>query len=103
MKYKASFKLTNPEKTESFMVRSIVTIGESASFSYGNGKFMSIDFSECRELMGRDMHLDIRYDKRYSSADEPAFIKTFIKDNWSGLNGGWKASHVTVKTIFELK
>lgn len=104
MKYKVSFKLTNqPEKTESFMVRSIFEIGESASFSYGNGKYMSIHFTdECREMMGRDMHFDIRYDTRYSSQDEPEFIKAFIKDTWHGKNGAWKASHITVKTIFEL-
>jgi hypothetical protein len=103
MKYKVSFKLTNPEKTKSFMVRSIVTIGDSKAFAYGNRKYMHIDFSECREVMGSDLSYDIRYDRRYSSSNEPEYIKTFIKDQWSGQNGSWKASYITIKKIFELK
>lgn len=103
MKYKVSFKLTNPEKTKSFMVRGIFEIYESGAFDYGNRKGLHMDFSQCREIMGSDMTYDIRYDTRYSSQDEPAYIKTFIKDQWSGQNGSWKASYITVKTIFELE
>ena len=103
MKYKLSFKLINPEKTNSFMVRGIVTIGDSKAFAYGNRKYMHIDFSECREVMGSDLSYDIRYDTRYSSEDEPAYIKTFVKDNWSGQKGSWKAQYITVKKIFELE
>jgi hypothetical protein len=103
MKYKVSFKLTNPEKTKSFMVRGIFEIYESGAFAYGNRKGLHMDFSESREVMGSNMNFDIRYDTRYSSQDEPTYIKTFVKDQWSGLNGSWKASYITVKTIFELK
>ena len=103
MKYKVSFKLTNPDKTKSFMVRSIVEIGKSGAFNYGNGKFMHMDFSQCREVMGQDLSFDIRYDVRYDGTNEPEYIKTFIKDNWSGQNGSWKAQYITIKKIFELK
>ena len=103
MKYNVSFKLTNPEKTKSFMVRGIFEIYESGAFAYGNQKGLHMNFSQCREVMGSDMNFDIRYDTRYSSQDEPAYIKTFVKDQWSGQNGSWKASYVTVKTIFELE
>ena len=103
MKYKVSFKLSNPDKTKSFMVRSIVEIGKSGTFNYGNGKFMHMDFSQCREVMGHDLSFDIRYDVRYDSTNEPDYIKTFIKDNWSGQKGSWKAQYITIKKIFELK
>ena len=103
MKYKVSFKLTNPEKTNSFMVRCVVGIGKSGAFDYGNGKYMWMDFSECRCVMGSDVSYDIRYDTRYTSEDEVGYIKTFIKDKWSGQNGSWKASYVTIKKIFELE
>ena len=103
MKYKVSFKLTNPEKTKSFMVKGIFEIYESGAFAYGNGKGLYMDFSECREVMSSNMDFDIRYDTRYTSKDEPEYIKTFVRDNWSGLNGSWKASYITVKKIFELK
>lgn len=102
MKYKVSFKLINPEKTKSHMIRSIFIIGKSGAFEYGNRKYMHIDFSECREVMGSDMTYDIRYDQRYSSQNEPEYIKMFVKENWSGQNGSWKASYITVKKIFEL-
>lgn len=85
------------------MIRCVVGIGKSGAFDYGNGKYMSIDFSQCREVMGRDMDFDIRYDTRYSSSNEPEYIKTFIKDKWSGQNGSWKAQYITIKKIFELK
>lgn len=103
MKYKVSFKLTNPEKTKSFMVKGIFEIYKSGAFDYGNGKGLHMDFSECRDVMGSNMDFDIRYDVRYNSQNEPEYIKTFIKDQWSGQNGSWKASYITVKTIFELK
>lgn len=103
MKYKVSFKLTNPDKTKSFMVRSIVEIGKSGAFNYGNEKFMHMDFSQCREVMGSDLSYDIISDVRYDSTNEPEYIKTFIKDNWSGQNGSWKAQYITIKKIFELK
>ena len=103
MKYKVSFKLTNPEKTNSFMVRCVVGIGKSGAFDYGNGKYMWFDFSQCREVMSTDQSYDIRYDTRYSSSNEPEYIKTFIKDKWSGQNGSWKAQYITIKKIFELK
>lgn len=103
MKYKVSFKLINPEKTRSFMVKGIVEIEKSGAFAYGNGKYMHMDFSECREVMTSDLTYDIRYDTRYDHSDESGYIKTFIKDNWSGQNGSWKAQYITVKKIFELK
>ena len=103
MKYKLSFKLINPEKTKSFMVKGIVEIGQSGAFAYGNGKYMHIDFFESREVMKSDLSYDIRYDTRYDSNDESGYIKTFVKDNWSGQNGSWKAQYITVKKIFELE
>ena len=103
MKYKVSFKLINPEKTRSFMVKGVVEIEKSGAFAYGNGKYMHIDFSESREVMKSDLTYDIRYDTRYNSADEVGYIKTFVKDNWSGQNGSWKAQYVTVKKVFELE
>ena len=103
MKYRVSFKLTSPEGDRSFMIRSIFTIEKSGAFDYGNGKYMHIDFSQCREVMGSDMNYDIRYDNRYSSEDERRYIYTFVKDQWSGQNGSWKASYIAVKNIFELK
>lgn len=103
MKYKVSFKLTNPEKTRSFMVRSIFDIDKSGSFAYGNGKYLHIDFSECREVMKSDLNYDIRYDTRYDSQNESEYIKTFVKETWSGQNGSWKAQYVTVKKIFKLE
>ena len=99
MKYKLSFKLINHEKTKSFMVKGIVEIGQSDAFAYGNGKYMHIDFSESREVMKSDLSYDIRYD----SNDESGYIKTFVKDNWSGQNGSWKAQYITVKKIFKLE
>lgn len=103
MKYKVSFKLTNPEKTRSFMVRSIFDIDKSGSFAYGSGKYLHIDFSECREVMKSDLNYDIRYDTRYDSQNESEYIKTFVKETWSGQNGSWKAQYVTVKKIFKLE
>jgi hypothetical protein len=103
MKYKVSFKLINPEKTKSFMVRGIFTIDKSGAFEYGNGKYLYMDFSQCREFMGQNLLYDIRYDVRYDSTNEADYIKTFVKDNWSGQNGSWKAQYITVKKIFELE
>jgi hypothetical protein len=103
MKYKVSFKLINPEKTKSFMVRSIFDIDKSGAFAYGNGKYLHIDFSQCREVMGSDLSYDIRYDVRYDSQNEADYIKTFVKEMWHGKNGAWKAQYITVKKIFELE
>lgn len=102
MKYKVSFKLTNPEKTKSFMVKAVFEIYKSACFDYGNGRGLHMDFSECREVMGSNQDYDIRYDVRYNSEHEDDYVKTFIKEMWDGQNGAWKASYVTVKKIFEL-
>lgn len=103
MKYKVSFKLINPEKTNSFMVKGVIEIEKSGAFAYGNGKYMHMDFSESRSVMTSDLSYDIRYDTRYDSNDEVGYIKTFIRDNWSGQNGSWKAQYITVKKIFELE
>lgn len=77
----------------------MIGIEKSGAFDYGNGKCMWMDFSEPE----RYMSYDIRYDTRYNSSNEPEYIKTFIKDKWSGQNGSWKAQYITIKKIFELE
>lgn len=102
MKYKVSFKLVNPKSNEGKQVRAEVDIAKSNCFNYGNGKFMSFEYTEGISV-GECEGFDIRYDKSYDSEDEASYIKGFIKNRWSGECGSWKAQHITVKKIFKLE
>ena len=99
MKYTLSFKLTNPQNGESVRIKGIAEITEYGGFTYGNGKAMTIKYTEGSV---ENHYYDIRYDKRYRSNDERGYLKEVIKDMYSGDNGSWKSSYINIKTKFEL-
>lgn len=103
MMYDVSFKLTNPETKESYDVKGVVEFQKSGAFDYGNEMAMIIDYAGYNDIMGygagsstKKMY-DIRYDRRYRSDDQRGYIKAFLRGQYDGKDGDWKATYITIR------
>ena len=65
---------------------------------YGNGTFMSC---ENHKKGYADYYFDIRYERDYCVDEQKQFILNWALNTWSGKNGSWPITSITLKEVGE--
>ena len=88
--FKLVVKVVNPtDQTDEHEYKYDVRYSTDPS-NYGNGTYLSI---------GEDKYYDIRYDQEYHQGHEIEYLTTWACNYWSGENGSYKLTEISVKTV----